>query len=231
MTCYGMYMFLTRRAGPALAALMGLISPATACSVALAFAVDVSASVTPAQYRLQMDGLAQALRDPVVTRELAGGQAALTLVQWTGRGFQQVAIPWRQVTRGAEVEAFARTVAATPRAWPGANTALGEALAYTHAHFAGAPACARQIIDVSGNGRSNEGRAPRAQRAGFDAAGFTVNAIVLQRPGTALDTYFLEEVIAGPGAFVVTVARPEDYPDRMREKLLRELAVQMVRHP
>lgn len=51
---------------------------------------------------------------------------------------------------------------------------------------------------------------------------------MLERPGGTLARYFADEVIAGPGAFVVSFARREDYPDRMREKLLRELAVQLV---
>lgn len=210
------------------AALAALPAPAAACAVALAFAVDVSGSVSAAQYRVQMEGLATALRDPVVSTELAGGEAALMLTQWTGTPFQEISLPWRQVASAAEVDAFAREIAALPRAYSGANTALGDALAFTRDAFAGAPACDRQVIDVSGNGRANEGAPPGPVRADVEAAGMMVNAIVLQSPGQDLARYFADEVIAGPGAFVVTVGAPEDYPEKMRQKLLRELAVQLV---
>ena len=220
---------LLRRAGPALAALLCTVSHAAACSVALAFAVDVSGSVSPAAYAVQMRGLATALRAPAIASELARGEAALTLTQWTGRRFQHVSVPWTPIASEADVAAFARAVEAAPRAWSGANTALGDALAFTGATFAEAPACDRRIIDVSGNGRANEGTAPRSLRAGFDAAGLTVNAIVLDEGGElGLARYFADEVVAGPGAFVVQVAAPEEYPEQMRRKLLRELAVQMV---
>ena len=39
---------------------------AETCRLALAFALDVSASVDPTEYRLQLDGLAAGLRDPAV---------------------------------------------------------------------------------------------------------------------------------------------------------------------
>ena len=37
-----------------------------ACAIALALTVDVSGSISEREYRLQMDGLAEALRNPAV---------------------------------------------------------------------------------------------------------------------------------------------------------------------
>ena len=43
-----------------------LSGPAQACRTALILAMDVSNSVDPGEYRLQIDGLAAALRDPEI---------------------------------------------------------------------------------------------------------------------------------------------------------------------
>ena len=39
--------------------------------------------------------------------------------------------------------------------------------------------------------------------------------------------YFWENVILGPGAFVITANSYAEYPERMRRKLLREVAKQI----
>ena len=48
-----------------------------ACDLALLFAVDVSGSVDPSEYRIQMVGLAEALGDAQVAEALVGGQATM----------------------------------------------------------------------------------------------------------------------------------------------------------
>ena len=67
-----------------IAACLCLAPPALACDLALALAVDVSGSVDSTEYRIQMDGLAAGLRDPIVSEALVRGQARVMLVQWTG---------------------------------------------------------------------------------------------------------------------------------------------------
>ncbi|MEL7398863.1 MAG: DUF1194 domain-containing protein, partial [Pseudomonadota bacterium] len=90
--------------------------------------------------------------------------------------------------------------------------------------FDDAPVCARRVIDVSGDGVSNEGLEPRTTHALLAERGVTVNALVIE-DATAGDLtgYFYENVITGPGAFVVTADGYADYPLRMRQKLLREV--------
>ena len=48
--------------------LIGAPAGGLACDLALVLAVDVSGSVDAKEYRIQMDGLAEGLRDGVVTR-------------------------------------------------------------------------------------------------------------------------------------------------------------------
>ncbi|MEM6727538.1 MAG: DUF1194 domain-containing protein [Pseudomonadota bacterium] len=206
--------------------LMLVARPLYGCDLALLFAVDVSGSVDPGEYRIQMHGLADALRDEQIGDALVAGGAALALVQWTGSSRQRLTVPWTRVTTFADLDAFATRVEEDPRVWRNFSTAIGEALRVAAGAFDDAPPCARRIIDISGDGVSNEGSAPVGVRAALERAGITVNALVIE-DATAGDLtgYFFENVIFGPGAFVVTADGYADYPARMRQKLLREVTM------
>lgn len=203
--------------------------PALACDLALALAVDVSGSVDRGEYRLQMDGLATALRDPVISEALVRGRAQLMLVQWTGSARQLVSIPWTEVRDFETVERFAARVAAEPRPWRNFSTAIGEALAFALAQFAPVASCKRRLIDLSGDGVSNEGLPPEEVHAQLRAAGVVVNAIAIEQSETDLTAYFYEHVIVGEGAFVVTASTFTEYPAKIRQKLLREVVMQTAR--
>lgn len=203
-----------------------LPGPLLACDLALALAVDVSGSVDPSEYQLQRDGLAAALRDPVIGEALVRGRARVMVVQWTGAGRQKITVPWAQIGSFADVEALAGRVAADKRVWRNFSTAIGEALLFTARAFPPEPVCKRRLIDVSGDGRSNEGTPPEAVRPALAALDISVNALAIEASEPELTAYFFENVIRGEGAFVVTAARFEDYPARIRRKLLRELTLQ-----
>lgn len=206
--------------------LLCLPVPGRSCDLALALAVDVSGSVDGAEYALQMQGLADALRDPLVVEGLLRAQARLTLVQWTGSGRQIVAVPWQDVSSAKALEAFARAVTDEPRHWAHFSTAIGEALHFTAALFQQVPGCRRRVIDVSGDGLSNEGAEPREIKPLLKAVGITVNAIAIEASEPDLTGYFYENVIHGEGAFVVTATDFKDYVPQIRRKLIREVVYQ-----
>ena len=89
------------------------------------------------------------------------------------------------------------------------------------------PLCKRYVIDVSGDGSSNEGVAPKFVLPDLRAAGVTVNALVIEGAEDDLTGYFWENVITGEGSFVVTADGFEDYAAKMRIKLRRETTVQV----
>jgi Ca-activated chloride channel family protein len=215
-----------RRCAIALAVSLTLPRAVFACDLALALAVDVSGSVDAEEFRIQMDGLAEGLRDPAVSEALVRGQANVMLVQWTGSSRQQITIPWTRIDSFAAADALAQAVADDPRVWRNYSTAIGEALAFTMAAFDTAPPCTRRLIDVSGDGPSNEGIAPTAAHAALRAAGITVNAIAIEESEPDLTAYFYENVITGEGAFVMSASGFQDYPERIRRKLLREVTRQ-----
>ncbi|WP_171100965.1 MULTISPECIES: DUF1194 domain-containing protein [unclassified Ruegeria] len=203
-----------------------LSPPAWACDLALALAVDVSGSVDSEEYRIQMDGLAAGLRDPIVSEALVRGQARLMLVQWTGASRQQVTIPWTKIDSFTAVERFADQVAADPRIWRNFSTAIGEALETTLTSFDEVSDCSRHLIDISGDGISNEGVEPTDTHGLMRAHGVTVNAIAIEESEPDLTAYFFENVIVGEGAFVVSASGFADYPEKIRKKLLREVTQQ-----
>lgn len=211
----------------ALAAGFTLATSARACQLALVLAVDVSGSVDAREYRVQMDGLAAALRDGIVIEALLHQQAMVTLVQWTGSSRQRQTIPWMQMLTDADIEGFAARVAEDERVWRNYSTAIGEALVIAEEALAQVPHCARKVIDVSGDGISNEGVAPTTRHAALALMGATVNALAIETDETDLTGWFFENVIMGEGAFVVTANGFEDYPEQIKRKLQRETTRQL----
>ena len=173
-----------------------------------------------------MDGLAAGLRDPVVSEALVRGNARLMLVQWTGETRQRITIPWTQIDGFQALDEFAGKVANDPRVWRNFSTAIGEALEMTLSSFNDVSQCKRHLIDISGDGVSNEGVEPTEIHDLLRNQGITVNAIAIEESDPDLTAYFFENVIVGEGAFVVSAAGFEDYPERIRKKLLREVTQQ-----
>jgi len=200
---------------------------ARACQIALALAVDVSGSVDAREYRIQMQGLADGLRHGPVAEALVKARARLLLVQWTGDSRQVVSIPWADIHGFDQLESFALDVETAPRRWWQFSTAIGAALDFTKTQFADQTDCARQVIDVSGDGRSNEGIAPASLQRGFWQDGFTVNALVIKGSEPDLVSYFWENVVAGENAFVISADGFAAYPERIKLKLLREVTQQV----
>lgn len=198
----------------------------SACDLALTLAVDVSGSVDKREYAIQMNGLAAALRDPVVVEALVRGKSYLKLLQWTGSSRQATSIPWTQITSFADLDAFATRVTGEPRVWRNYSTAIGDALMYALRDFDEVDHCARKLIDVSGDGPSNEGLEPADVKPELRKRGIVVNAIAIEASEQFLTDYFFEQVIIGEGAFVVTAIDYDDYPEKIRKKLLREVTEQ-----
>lgn len=200
---------------------------AMACGLALVLAVDVSGSVDAHEYEIQMRGLAAGLRDGIVMDALVDQQAYVTLVQWSGSSRQEQTLPWRQMRNVADVVAFADLVDQSPRRWRNYSTAIGEALSLSIRTFDDVSWCGRKVIDVSGDGVSNEGLPPLEVHGALREQGIIVNALAIETEETDLTAYFFENLIVGEGAFVVTANGFEDYPEQIRRKLQRETTKQV----
>src|SRR5690606_30591267 len=120
------------------------------------------------------------------------------------------------------VDRFAVTVEATPRAFDGADTAVGEALDHAISLFDAVPDCRRKVVDLSGDGDENAGFTARSARQRAISAGVEVNALAIESIGVSISNYYRKVVIT-PGGFVQSARGYIDYARAIRLKLLREL--------
>lgn len=206
---------------------LSLCTPAIGCDLALLLAVDVSGSVDRNEYAVQMRGLANALRDGAVADALVMQEASVALMQWTGSTRQRVTLPWTAMHNAAVVEQFARQIEDDARIWRNYSTAIGEGLLAGRAYLEDVPHCRRWVIDLSGDGVSNEGVPPQDVKAAVTHPKLIVNAIAIETDETDLTAYYSDNIIMGEGAFVVTAQGFEDYPPQIKRKLYREVLEQV----
>ncbi len=200
----------------------------TPVALELVLAVDSSSSVTSWEFDLQMQGLAQAFRDPAVQGAVvAAGDygVAITLVQWSGSTRQVLATEWQVIREPADATAFADLLDETPRFISGGSTAIGSAIEFCvnlieYNEFKGF----RKVVDISGDGRTNQGLRTTAMRDAAVAAGVTVNGLTILNEDPSVDHYYLRNVIGGTGAFILTAVDFRDFARAIRLKLIREIA-------
>ncbi len=214
------------------AAMLAVAAPAPAetCRLALALALDVSASVDQAEYRLQLDGLAAGLRDPAVRAAILGpgGGVALAAYEWSGAGQQVMIAPWTLIATDPALDAFAARLTAHRRRYGELPTAVGSALGYGAVLLGDAPPCQRRVIDISGDGLSNDGFGPTAAYREFDFDGVTVNGLVIGGEDLELISFYQFYIAHGPDAFVEVAQDYTDYSRAMLRKLLREIGRDFV---
>ena len=195
-------------------------------NLALVLALDCSASVDFDEFNLLANGSAAGLRDGEVVAGLLAppyGASLLALLLWSGTGAQEAVVEWTRVSSSAEVEAFAALVEGVPRAVPAGATAIGDALLVAGKLLALAPApAARQVIDVVGDGRSNQGADPGPVRDRLAAAGVTINGLCVLHQEPDLVASYTDEVIGGP--FALQWQDYHGFAVAMRQKLAREIA-------
>ena len=212
----------------AILGLISAISPRDAsaeCELALALALDVSSSVDAIEYRLQRDGLAAALASRPVQDLLFAGpdHVAVAVYEWSGRRQQAMVLDWTPLLDRQVLIDVVDTITATQRSWDDFPTAMGHALAYGAQMMARAPACLRQVIDISGDGVTNDGFDPLTAYRHFDFADTVINGLVITTSDHRVPIYYQKEVIRGPGSFIELASGYEDFERAMRRKLTREI--------
>jgi hypothetical protein len=200
--------------------------------IALCLSMDVSASVDFDEFALMASGTAAALRDPSVLAAATSGPrraAALSLVLWSGVGAQDVALPWTRLDGPDSVAAIAEAIENAPRLPRPGATALGEGMAAGLALLGAFPGdAARYVMDVSGDGRHNQGRAPGPVRDLAVQAGITINALAILNEEPDLLEHYAAEVIGGLGSFAMSCADYPDFTDAILRKLRREFSGALV---
>ena len=210
-----------------------MAQPAQEVDLALVLAVDVSNSVDRAENALQRAGYVEALGHPDVWTAIRSGplqRIALTYVEWAGPDEQRVVIPWRLIDSPDAARAFAEDLSGRPILFArGTGTSISAAIGYSVALFPGSPYPShRRVIDLSGDGPNNRGGPVTAARDAGLAKGVIINGLPLMvRPSRsyeAVDLYYRDCVIGGPGAFVLPVFDDQQLGQSIRRKLVLEIA-------
>jgi hypothetical protein len=192
----------------------------------LVLAFDASASVNDVEFDIQRTGTARALRHASVRAaiEQSRGGVAISIVQWSSIGLQALGLDWAVLHTAAEVDAFADRVRAMPRKLSGGGTMIHTGLAFAAEQLDTAPGTARRrVIDLSGNGRSDDHDKMVEMRDRLVRDGVIINALAIEEHNDDLTTYFYRFLIGGPAAFVITADEFGDFSEAMRRKLYREI--------
>lgn len=217
-------MQLNRLAG-ALALAFGAITlPAHAVPVTteLALLIDVSGSVSTSEFNLQRGGYVNAFRDSGIQSAIASGNSlAASLVYWSGATQQVQAVAWTLIDSAASAMGFADAIDATTRPYSG-GTSVDRALVFATPLFdSNGFEGTRKVIDVSGDGDSNNSLTANARDAALAAGIDQINGLPIG--GTSIQNFYRDFVIGGAGSFIQAANTFADFDAAVRTKIGREI--------
>ncbi len=214
-----------------------LATHATAqCRQALALGLDVSGSVDAQEYRLQLRGLAAALRRPDVAQLILsnpGAPVRIAVFEWSEPDHQKLLLDWTEIRTQDDLTRIGQQLDAVKRSPAPQGTAVGSAMAFG-ANLLNQQDCWKLTLDLSGDGKHNLGPHPHKVKSQLHSAGITINGLVIgaddPRQGDQrqvqvgeLSAYYNTWVILGPDAFVEVALGFDAYEHAMARKLIREL--------
>jgi len=205
----------------------------------LVLAADVSRSIDSEKFQLQRDGYAAAITDPRVLEAIKSGRTGrigMSLVEWSGLSSQRVVIDWTAISDAESAKSFADRLLEAPRSFAD-RTSISSAIEFAMGHLARAPfESARHTIDVSGDGTNNSGGEVTQARDAAVAQGVTINGLVIlsetplawnpdhTNPAGGLENYYRNNVIGGPGAFVMAAEGFNSFGRAIVKKMIAEVA-------
>jgi len=225
-----------------------LLAPMTApaaekVDLLLVLSADVSRSVDHPKFLLQREGYAAAISDPHVIDAIRSGphqRIALCFVEWSGFGAQKLVIDWSLIDGPSAARKFGDQLLELPRSFAD-RTSISGGIDFSAAQLERSPfETPRRTIDVSGDGTNNAGREVRLARDEAVAKGIVINGLVIlserQMPWNAehtnppggLENYYRENVIGGPGAFVMVAEDFKSFGRAIIKKMIAEIATLRV---
>jgi Protein of unknown function (DUF1194) len=197
---------------------------------ALILSVDVSSSVDEKRYQLQMEGIAAALEDESVINAVLGGpngRILISMVTWADKA--KLSVPWTVISNAGDAKALANTIRTLPQQ-EGEFTCLARMLRYVADKVvARMPTrAAKIVVDVSGDGpdNCNTGSLLETARADLFGGGVTINGLpILEgKDAATIEGWFKDNVIGGPGAFLVPSVGYDDFARAFRQKFVVEVS-------
>jgi len=226
-------------AATAAAGALAAASAAEPVDLLLVFAADVSRSIDQQKFQLQRDGYAAAITNPRVVDAIRAGphhKIAVCFVEWSGIGAQKVVIGWTPIVDAASAQQFANQLVEAPRSFAD-RTSISGGIEFAMSLLETAPfEASRRTIDVSGDGTNNAGRDVTLARDEVVAKGVTINGLVIlsdrplswnaehTNPPGGLDKYYQDNVVGGPGAFVMVAQNFNSFGQAILNKMIAEIA-------
>jgi len=222
-----------------------LIAPALApaadkVDLLLVLSADVSRSVDNPKFRLQREGYATAISDPHVLDAIKSGpqqRIALCFIEWSGFGAQKLLIDWALIDGPAAARKFGDQLLELPRSFAD-RTSISGGIEFASAQMEHASyEASRRTIDVSGDGTNNAGRDVKLARDEALAKGIVINGLVIlsdrpvpwnaehTNPPGGLEKYYQENVVGGPGAFVLVAENFNSFGRAITKKLTAAIAL------
>jgi len=205
----------------------------------LVLAVDVSRSVDSGKFQLQREGYAAALSNPRVIEAIQSGRNArigVIFVEWSGAGNQKVVIDWTLIGDAEAAKGFGDRLIEAPRSFAD-RTSISGGIEFAMAQLALAPyQSTRRTIDVSGDGTNNSGRDVTILRDEAVSKGITINGLPIlsenpmswnpdhTNPPGGLESYYRNNVIGGPGAFVMVAKNFNTFGEAIINKMIAEVS-------
>ncbi len=215
------WLLLVAAAGPPAAA-------QTQVDLQLVLAVDASGSVDQFRFELQKRGYVAAFRHARVLEAIRSGAnnaIAVTMTQWTGPALQVQVVGWTMVGDEESAATFAAAVERAPRQLFSGGTSISGAIDHAMTLFPRSPfRGGRRVVDISGDGSNNRGRPVTLARDQAISAGIGINGLPILALEPDLDRYYQDNVIGGPGAFVVVARDYETFGEAILKKLITEIA-------
>ena len=194
----------------------------------LSLLVDVSGSISAAEYALQMGGYRNAFLNLASEFESGKfGSVAVNLIQWSSANQQRQSISWTLLKDQASVTQFAAALGTVPRASSGV-TAPGSAIQFATPLFSSNDyEGQRWVIDVSGDGEQNAGVSTILARNNALAAGVsTINGLpIVTSPSSSLVTWYQNNIQGGDDSFVLPANGFDDFGRAIEQKLRLELTL------
>jgi uncharacterized protein DUF1194 len=210
------------------ALLAGERTAAAQADVALVLAVDVSGSVSEERFKLQREGIAQALDSEDLAAVVSSGNhrvIEVAVVEWAEE--QVLIVPWTVVRSRQDLAEVASRLRSTPRSWVHTRTDPSGGIAAADALFTNAPLQPeRKVIDVSGDGEQNTGEIPTTEaRDAAVARDITINGLpITSGDEPHVDEWYRANIVGGPGHFMIVADGFDAFADAFRRKLTIEIA-------
>ena len=203
--------------------------------VELVLAVDVSGSIDRDEILLQRKGYQEAfLHRDVLSAIKSGfyGRIAVTYIEWADEGRQKVTIPWTVIDGPESARAFSEKIK-NAKITKMLRTSIGDALLFAANLFdKNSYDGVRKVIDISGDGSSNQGYSVEMARDFVTSKGIIINGLPILLDAATnnysepnqIELYYEDCVIGGPGSFIIPVKGHNEFVGAIRKKIILEIA-------